>query len=163
MNARPPTPDPDRDLRLTLELKARCDRIWQCWQDPELLRQWFTPQPWTCDLPELDLRTGGHLRLTMRGPDGEVSPVSGRFLEVIPGQRLVMTDAYTDGWNASDKPFMTLILTLDALDAGRTRYDALVKHWSPADRDAHAEMGFTDGWTLCIRQLETLAHSLEAD
>jgi uncharacterized protein YndB with AHSA1/START domain len=35
------------------------------------------------------------------------------YLEVVENERLVFTDAYTEAWQPSQKPFMTLIVTFD--------------------------------------------------
>ena len=44
---------------------------------------------------ELDPRPGGTNRINMRSPEGVDFPDAGIYLEVIPGKRLVFTDAYT--------------------------------------------------------------------
>ena len=59
---------------------------------------------------QCDLRIGGASRLVMRGPDGVEFPNVGVYLEIEPGRRLVMTDAYVDAWTPSERPFMTLAL-----------------------------------------------------
>ncbi len=43
--------------------------------------------------------------------DGNEMACKGVYLEVVPNQRLVFTDAYTDAWQPSQKPFMTVIVT----------------------------------------------------
>ena len=47
---------------------------------------------------EIDLRPGGKFRTVMQGPAGEVVDNSGCYLEVVPGRRLVFTDALGPGW-----------------------------------------------------------------
>ena len=44
---------------------------------------------------------------------GKDLPNRGVYLEVVPNERLVSTDAYTKAWEPSEKPFMTLILTFE--------------------------------------------------
>jgi uncharacterized protein YndB with AHSA1/START domain len=41
-----------------------------------------------------------------------------------------------------------------------TRYRALVRHKSAQDRAKHEEMGFFQGWGICLTQLEELAAQL---
>jgi uncharacterized protein YndB with AHSA1/START domain len=103
----------------------------------------------------MDVRPGGANRITMRGPDGVDIPNRGVYLEVVPNERLVFTDAYTEAWVPSEKPFMTVILTFEE-EAGKTRYTARVRHWTVEDKEAHEKMGFHDGWGLCADQLEAL-------
>lgn len=91
----------------------------------------------------------------MRSPEGVDFPNRGIYLEVIPNERLVFTDAYTRAWEPSEKPFMTVVLTFEAA-GGKTRYTARVLHWSVADRKQHEEMGFHQGWGQCADQLAEL-------
>jgi uncharacterized protein YndB with AHSA1/START domain len=78
----------------------------------------------------------------------------------VKNQRLVFTDAFTAAWQPSAKPFMTVILTFEDLGGGKTKYTALVRHWSVADRETHEQMGFHTGWGLCTDQLAALAATL---
>lgn len=71
-------------------------------------------------------------------------------------EKLVTTDAYTNAWTPSEKPFCTIILTFED-EGGKTRYTARVRHWTEADREAHEKMGFHDGWGKCTDQLAELA------
>jgi uncharacterized protein YndB with AHSA1/START domain len=152
--------DGERELVLTLTLDAPRAAVWRCWTEPDLLKQWFCPKPWTVAEAEIDVRPGGICRVVMRSPEGQDMDNPGVYLEVVPNEKLVFTDAYTPDWQPSDKPFMTAIVTFADADGGRTRYTARARHWSAADKDAHETMGFHDGWTQCARQLEALAKSL---
>lgn len=133
--------------------------LWRCWTEPELIKQWFTPRPWTTPVVEVDVRPGGASHMIFRGPDGEEFPNRGVYLEVVPGERLVFTDAYTEGWMPSAKPFMTAVISF-ADEAGGTRYDARVRHWTAEDRARHEEMGFHEGWGKATDQLAAVARSL---
>jgi uncharacterized protein YndB with AHSA1/START domain len=147
------------ELNLTRVIDAPRQSLWRCWTEPELIKQWFTPRPWTTPVVEVDVRPGGASRMIFRGPDGEEFPNHGVYLEVVPGERLVFTDAYTAGWMPSAKPFMTGIISF-ADEAGGTRYTVRALHWSAEDRTRHEEMGFHDGWGRATDQLAALARSL---
>lgn len=147
------------DLSITRHIDAPRHILWRCWTEPELLKQWFTPRPWTTPEVELDLRAGGANRLLFRGPNGEEFLNRGVYLEVVPDERLVFTDAYVDAWTPSAEPFITAIVTF--ADEGQgTRYTALVRHWTEAAKKRHEEMGFHAGWGKATDQLEALAKSL---
>jgi uncharacterized protein YndB with AHSA1/START domain len=77
----------------------------------------------------------------------------------VENERLVFTDAYTQAWEPAEKPFMTVILTFEDED-GKTRYTARVRHWTVADREAHEQMGFHQGWGQCADQLAALVAKL---
>ena len=149
----------DRELVLTRLIAAPRRSLYRCWTEPELLKRWFTPPPYRTVRAELDLRPGGSNLIVMQGPDGTEFPNRGIYLEIVENERLVFTDAYVSAWEPSEKPFMTVIITF-ADEAGGTRYTALVRHWSAADREAHEKMGFHEGWGIAADQLAALAATL---
>jgi uncharacterized protein YndB with AHSA1/START domain len=149
----------DRELVLTRLIDAPREKLYRAWTDPALLQQWFAPAPWTTPHAELDVRPGGASMVVMRGPDGNDMPCPGVYLEVVPNQCLVFTDAYTSAWQPSAKPFMTVILTFED-EGGKTRYTARVRHWTVADRETHEKMGFHQGWGQCADQLAALVARL---
>lgn len=155
-----PTPADDRELVLTRIIDAPRAKLFRCWTDAEVLPLWFAPRPWTTPRAELDVRPGGTSLIVMAGPDGVEFPNSGVYLEVVPNEKLVFTDAYTEAWVPSAKPFFTGIITFEDLGGGRTRYTALARHWTAEDAKAHADMGFLEGWGQCADQLAEVAATL---
>ena len=146
----------DRELLLTCTLDAPPEKVYRAWTDPELLKQWFAPQPWSISDIEMDFRPGGKSFFNMNGPEGEKFPCPGVVLEVVPNRRIVTTDAYTEGWKPAEKPFMTTIVTFDPAPGGKTNYTARVLHWTSADCESHEKMGFHEGWAVCAEQLAEL-------
>jgi uncharacterized protein YndB with AHSA1/START domain len=144
-----------RELVLTRLIDAPRETLYRAWTEPALLKEWFAPLPYTTPHAELDVRPGGASLVVMRGPDGKEMPMRGIYLEVVPNERLVFTDAYERAWEPSAKPFMTAIISFEE-EAGGTRYTARVRHWSEADREAHEKMGFHQGWGQCADQLAAL-------
>ncbi len=145
----------DRELVLTRIFDAPPEKVFRAWTEPELLKQWFAPLPWTTPRAEIDARAGGTCLIVMRSPEGEEFPNPGVYLEVVKNERLVFTDAYTRAWEPSLEPFMTGVITFENV-GGKTRYTARVLHWSVADREKHEQMGFHQGWGQCADQLAEL-------
>lgn len=135
------------------------DKVFRCWTDPDLIKQWFAPKPYTTPVAQVDLRVGGSNMIVMKSPEGQEMPNRGTYLEIVPNEKLVFTDAYTGDWQPGGKPFMTVVLTFED-EGGKTRYIARCRHWSKEDRDTHEKMGFHQGWGICADQLEALAKSL---
>jgi uncharacterized protein YndB with AHSA1/START domain len=155
------TPDGPHELVLGRLIAAPRAAVWRCWTDPELLPQWFCPKPWGVSEASLDVRPGGASNVVMQGPNGEVVPNPGQYLEVVPGERLVFTDAFVGDWRpSSGKPFMVAEITLADDPSGGTRYVARARHWSAEDTRKHEEMGFHPGWGVATDQLEALARTL---
>lgn len=150
----------DRELVLERVLNAPREKLYRCWTEPALIVQWFTPAPWKTVKAVMDVRAGGSSCITMQSPEGQEFPNAGVFLEVVPNEKIVMTDAYTSAWVPSEKPFMTAIITFKDAGNGKTKYTARVRHWTVADREAHEKMGFHEGWGVAASQLEALGQKL---
>jgi uncharacterized protein YndB with AHSA1/START domain len=149
----------NRELVLTRIINAPREKVYQAWTDPEILKQWFAPRPWSTSDVQIDVRPGGTSMVVMRDPRGNDFPNTGVYLEVVKNERLVFTDAFVKAWEPSDKPFMTAVLTFEDAGPGKTKYTARVLHWSEADREAHEKMGFHAGWGQCATQLEAVVNA----
>lgn len=148
------------DLVLTRVIDVPRDKLFRCWTEPALMKQWFVPKPWTIAAVETDLRPGGKSFVVMRNPEGEEFPNRGVYLEVVPNEKIVFTDAYTKAWEPAEKPFFTGIVTFDDLGGGKTKYTAIARHWRAEDRETHEKMGFHEGWGICADQLAALARTI---
>jgi uncharacterized protein YndB with AHSA1/START domain len=154
----------ERELVLTRLIDAPRAVLFRCWTEAELLKQWFAPLPYTTPHAELDARTGGSNYIVMRSPEGEDMPLRGVYLEVVKNEKIVFTDAFSEAWWPSQKPFFTGIITFE--DEGvpegetMTRYTARARHWTQEDCEAHVKMGFHEGWGQVADQLATVAAKL---
>lgn len=96
----------------------------------------------------------------MQGPDGSTSDNPGCFLEVIPQTRIVFTSGLIADWRPAI-PWLLFTAVISMADEGQgTRYVATVMHPDKTTKDRHQEMGFFEGWNICIDQLEAFAQSL---
>jgi uncharacterized protein YndB with AHSA1/START domain len=147
--------DPKLDLRLERVIDVPPRLVWTAWTEPEHLKEWFVPRPWTIEECEVDLRPGGRFLTVMRSPEGKEFPGDGCYLEVVPERRLVFTDALLPGYRPAAEPFFTAVITMEPEGDG-TRYVATALHRDPETRDRHEEMGFHEGWGTCLDQLVEL-------
>jgi uncharacterized protein YndB with AHSA1/START domain len=146
----------EREIVFTRETHVSPDRLYAGWTTPELLLQWFTPKPWQTTACEIDPKPGGTFHTMMRSPEGEEFPNPGVFLEAVPNERLVFTNAYFPGWEPNPGIFFTVILTFEAVPNGGTRYTARARHWTVEAREKHEAMGFVEGWGKAFEQLVEL-------
>jgi uncharacterized protein YndB with AHSA1/START domain len=160
MNAPLPSQDTDRDLVLSLVLNAPRENIYRCWTEADLIPKWFAPKPWTTPKAVVDVRPGGGSVITMADEQGNEYPNPGQYLEIVPNERLVFTDAFVGDWQPSEKPFFTAFIILEDAGEGKTKYTAVARHWTAEDAENHKKMGFHEGWGICAKQLEALAASL---
>jgi uncharacterized protein YndB with AHSA1/START domain len=161
-------PDPKLDLTFTRVVDVPRHLVWRAWTEPQRLMPWFCPLPWKTVACEIDLRPGGMFRTTMRSPEGQEFPANGCYLEVVPYERLVWTNALLPGYRPSyvpekcgtdDTGFMFTAM-IELADHGQgTRYKATVIHADETGCKKHAEMGFEAGWGAALDQLVALIKS----
>lgn len=80
---------------------APVEPVWKAWTDPQMIKKWWGPKEFTCPVAKIDLRVGGKYLSCMRGaatPGGEVKDFwsTGKYLEIVPMKKLVMTDSFAD-------------------------------------------------------------------
>jgi uncharacterized protein YndB with AHSA1/START domain len=103
---------------ITRVFDAPRERVWREWTEPERFADWFGAEG---DVPlatvSMDVREGGEWRLTMfYGPNRVESNWHGRYQEVVPPERLVLT--MTDDPGGDRYALITVVLT--DLGDGRT-------------------------------------------
>jgi len=145
----------ERELSVTRFIQAPPEVVYRVWL--ERTSEWFAPKPYTTPVVEHDLRPGGRALIVMQAPDGTQMPNEGVFLELIPNEKIVFTDAFTAGWRPHTA-FMVAIATFEPENGG-TRYTARVRHWTDEAVKKHEEMGFHPGWDIVTGQLAELAEA----
>ena len=151
--------EPSNELDLVLErvVDVAPELVWKAWTEPERLMRWFCPLPWKTVACEIDLRPGGIFSNVMHSPEGQKMFHEGCYLEVVPNRRLTWTGALKQGFRPAQARvagefMMTAIIEMIPEGSG-TRYRATVLHADAAGRDAHAKMGFHEGWGKALDQL----------
>ena len=105
----------DRKLVVTRMFNAPPSTVFKAWSQPELFRRWWVPQSVTgvslvsCDM---DVRTGGKYRLEFGAGCSDTVAFCGRYLEVVPAERIVWT-------NDEDEEGAITTVTFEAL-GGKT-------------------------------------------
>lgn len=70
---------------------ATAARLFDAWTQPDQLRKWFGTDPGELEDIQIDLREGGVWRFVMRCGEGEEEFLEGRYLEILPGERLAFS------------------------------------------------------------------------
>lgn len=154
-------PNHDRELVLARLMDATPEQLYRAWTTPERFPEWFCPKPWRAEVEKMDLRPGGAADTVMHGPDGEVFPNRGVYLEVVPNRKLVFTDMFTEGWvPAEGGGMMTAVLTFEPQADGKTLYIARAGHPTVEKLQQHEQMGFHEGWGVVAEQLEAIARTM---
>ncbi len=149
------------DLSITRTIPAPRAAVWRCWTEPALLKQWYCPKPWRVTEASLDLRPGGRMNTIFEGPDGERHDNKGVFLEIVPMERLIFTDAFSESFIPKEgQPFMTGFVDLSDASDGATAMHWGARHWTNEAKVQHEKMGFQEGWSAAAAQLAELAQQV---
>jgi len=158
-------PDPQLDLVLERTVDVPAHLVWMAWTRPELLKRWFTPEPWQTVDCQIDARPGGIFRTVMRAPQGQEFDNTGCILEAVENERLVWTGALQPhyrplarGTVPEDSFLMTAAILLEARGSA-THYTAIALHGDERSRARHDQMGFHTGWGKALEQLVALMKS----
>ena len=81
-----------QELLITRVFEASREAVWKAWTEPEMVKKWWGPELFTAPVVKIDLRVGGTYLYCMRGPDGREHWSGGRYIEIVPPERLVCTE-----------------------------------------------------------------------
>jgi len=84
------------ELTIARFFDAPRERVWKAWTEPERMKKWWGPQYFTAPVINIDLRAGGKYLYCMRGPDNKDYWSTGVYREIVPMERLVLTDSFAD-------------------------------------------------------------------
>jgi uncharacterized protein YndB with AHSA1/START domain len=110
---------------------------------------------------EIDLRVGGKWRYVSITDDGTEVGFHGKYLEIVPDERIVSTEIY-EGLpeGVSEEEAATVNTATFAEADGRTALTILVQATSKESRDAIIESGMEAGLQDALDLLEQVAVSL---
>jgi len=84
------------ELLITRTFDVPRELVWKAWTEPERIKKWWGPTYFTAPVIKNDLRVGGTYLYCMRGPDGKDYWSTGAYREIVPFEKLVMTDSFAD-------------------------------------------------------------------
>ena len=137
-----------QSLQVVVEriLAARRERVFRAWTDPVLMGKWFAPLDKEAVGVEAKAVVGGSYRIGMRGQDGSIEYVGGKYIEIKPPERLVFTWAWE-----SEPPELESQVTLEFYEQGDSTRLVLTHQRlaTPERQESHRR-----GWVSCIQHLE---------
>lgn len=110
-----------QSITVSRVIAAPPGRVYDAFLDPDQLAQWLPPTGFSAEVHHLEPETGGTFRITFTGETEELADYGhsfgGEYLELVPGERIVHTDAFE-----TDDPAMagemTVTVTFEAVDGG---------------------------------------------
>jgi len=149
---------------ITRVLGAPRQMVFQAWTEAEHLGRWWGPKGFSISLIKLDLRPGGLFRYSMRPPDG--NEMWGKFVyrEIVPPERIVFVNAFSDPEGNTVRPPFAPNFPLEVLNTlTLTEQDSqtvltlrgLPVNATAAEHQVFAAMhdSMQQGWTGTLDQL----------
>ena len=84
-------------IRLHRVLRAKAERVYRAFIDPDAMAKWLPPNGFTGKVHEMDARVGGSYRMSFTNfSTGQSMSFGGKYVELVPGERLSYTDKFDD-------------------------------------------------------------------
>jgi uncharacterized protein YndB with AHSA1/START domain len=148
------------ELVITREFDAPRELVWAAWTEPAKFREWMGPRNFSVPDVEIDLRVGGKMHFAMRSAEGQDIWCGGVYREIVPPERIVVTDYFSDAEGNIVNPAdfgmpeewpveALLTLTFEEAGAGRTRLT--MQHHVPLE--LAKKLGAEQGWSETLDKL----------
>lgn len=83
-------------IRVQRSFNAQVEKVWNTWNDPEQVKNWWGPQGFTAPVVKMEFHEGGSFLLAMEGPDGSRFWNAGRYREIIPQKHIKSLMYFSD-------------------------------------------------------------------
>jgi uncharacterized protein YndB with AHSA1/START domain len=154
------------DLVFTRMFSAPVERVWQAWTEPELVKQWWGPDGFSCPLANIDFRKGGTSLLAMQAPEEMNMPDSystWKYTTILPNERIEYIHNLSDdkgkpidptaiGMPADFPQEQRHVLELKDLGDGRTQLTFTEYHWPEGQMREFSRMGMEQ----CLDKMQKL-------
>ena len=144
------------------EFNAGLSLVWDAWTKPELLDQWWAPKPYQNKTKSMDFREGGTWLYCMISPENEIHWCKNDYLKIENQKSYTGLDAFCDenGIINTEMP-RTKWTNVFTEENNKTLVNISAKYNSLADLEMVIQMGFKEGFTMGLNQLDVLLSSLQ--
>ena len=144
---------------ITREFDAELSLVWDAFTKPELLDQWVAPKPWTSKTKYMDFKVGGKRFYAMVSPEGHERWAIQEYTSITPKTNFKMYNAFADKDENPELPGSDWDYTFTEKD-GKTKVSITIYNESLARMEKMIEMGFKQGFTMSMTNLEDLLATL---
>jgi uncharacterized protein YndB with AHSA1/START domain len=139
------------------EFNAGLELVWKAWTTAELLDQWWGPKPWHVETKTMDFSEGGYWHYAMVGPQGEKHWSRADYLSITKEISYTAKDGFCDEDGVMNPAFPQNIWqsTFHPKD-GKVEVDVLLTFDTLADLEQTVNMGFKEGFSIGLNQLDEL-------
>jgi uncharacterized protein YndB with AHSA1/START domain len=148
----------DTQILITREFDAPRHLVYKAYTTPELVKRWWSGQRGDVTSVEIDLRVGGRWRYVMVAEGGFEVAFNGEYREIVPNERLVMTEAFEGA--PPDAGYGVNTIEFLETDDGRTLMTMSCEYDTKEVRDIVIDSGMEGGMQESLDALEQVAISL---
>ncbi len=153
----------DNTIRIKREFDAGLELVWKAWTTAEILDQWWGPKPWRTETKTMDFREGGFWHYAMVGPQGERHWSRADYISIKAEEFFKARDGFCDENGVPHPDYPENIWENTFIPKENTvLVDMKLVFDSLADLEKTIEMGFKDGITMGLNQLDELLPALKA-
>lgn len=148
----------NKSIHIKKEYAADHKLVWEAWTTKEWLDQWWGPKPWYVETKTLDFIPNGIWHYAMVGPEGEKHWSLAQFISIDAAQSFIQKSGFCDegGIMNSELPQSIWEVTFTAADDQHTLVDCKINYDTLEDLERYLQMGFQEGITMCLKQLDDL-------
>lgn len=144
---------------ITREFDADLSLVWDAFTTAEILDQWVAPKPWRSKTKFMDFRVGGRRFYAMVSPEGLERWAIQQYTSISPKTNFKMLNAFADKDENPELPGSDWDYTFSEQD-GKTTVHITIYNESLARMEKMIEMGFKEGFTMSMTNLEDLLATL---
>ena len=136
---------------------APVEKVWKAYTNNKILDQWWGPAPWRAETKTMNFTVGGYWLYAMVGPENQKQWGRMNYLTIDQNESFEMEDAFCDenGNLNAELPVSKGQILFTRTDTG-TRVEFKMVYPTETDLQILIEMGFEQGITICLDQLEKL-------
>ncbi|WP_207513743.1 SRPBCC family protein [Longitalea luteola] len=144
---------------ITREFDAELSLVWDAFTKPELLDQWGAPKPWTAKTKYMNFEVGGRRFYAMVSPEGHERWAIQEYTSITPKTNFKMFNTFADKDENPELPGSDWDFNFSE-QGERTKVDIIIYNESLARLEKMIEMGFKEGYTMSMQNLEDLLKTL---
>jgi len=103
----------NREILSSRIINSPVEMVYQAFENPNHLKNWWGPEGFTNTIHEFDLRVGGNWILTMHGPEKGNYENSSVFKTVLPNKLI--------SWERKSQPLFDMEIAFEKLEENKTQ------------------------------------------
>jgi uncharacterized protein YndB with AHSA1/START domain len=144
-----------KTVQITREFDANLDLVWDAFTKPEILDQWTAPRPWTSKTKHMNFEVGGRRFYAMVSPEGMERWSIQKYTSISPKTNFKMHNAFADQ-DENPEPIGSEWDYRFSEENGITTVRITIYNESLERMEKMIEMGFKEGFTMSMKNLEEL-------